>query len=52
MVTNNANKTRALQQLFFLSSWRSNKYPPMIDSAFIQEPVHTVCDRFIDQVGE
>ncbi|MWN06827.1 hypothetical protein, partial [Gilliamella sp. Pas-s95] len=37
IVTNNANKPLTLQHLLFLSSWQPNKYPPMIDSAFIQE---------------
>ncbi|SCC06474.1 hypothetical protein GA0061081_104169, partial [Gilliamella bombicola] len=33
----NINKPLTLQHLLFLSSWQPNKYPPMIDSAFIQE---------------
>ncbi|MWN31494.1 hypothetical protein GQ596_03410 [Gilliamella sp. Pra-s60] len=33
----NINKTLTLQHLLFLSSWQPNKYPPIVDSAFIQE---------------
>lgn len=32
-----ASKTLTTQHLLFLSSWQANKYPPIVDSAFIQE---------------
>ncbi|MCX8585973.1 MULTISPECIES: hypothetical protein [unclassified Gilliamella] len=31
------NKPLTVQHLLFLQSWQSNKYPAMVDSAFIQE---------------
>ncbi|OCL23925.1 hypothetical protein A9G07_03545 [Gilliamella sp. wkB72] len=31
------NKSLTVQHLLFLQSWQANKYPAMVDSAFIQE---------------
>ncbi|MCX8593842.1 hypothetical protein [Gilliamella sp. B3367] len=31
------NKSLTIQHLLFLQSWQANKYPAMVDSAFIQE---------------
>jgi hypothetical protein len=43
-VVGQANKPLTVQHLLFLQSWQANKYPAIVDSAFIQALKNYFCD--------